>query len=166
MIALYYGASQRGRAVMQTILSRFVFLVSCGALALFTAASCSGGPSGEEAVLPRDGVFRIDASRIGRGDVRFYRYKASGKDVVFMVARTREGEIKTAFDACITCYPHGKGYRCEKGRVVCVYCGTAFDLEELGVGKGNCVPIAIEHTMDGDTVLIGQSLIETGAKWF
>ncbi len=127
---------------------------------------CSSGKVKGTTVTPDDGLFRIDASGISPEEVRFFNYAADGKSVVFFLARTRDGDIRTAFDACITCYPYKRGYRCEEGRVVCVQCNTAFGLDELSRGKGNCVPIAIEHTLDGETVVIDKSIIISGARWF
>lgn len=129
-------------------------------------AGCGPGQAKGTAVAPHDGVFRLDVSGIKGGEVRFFNYATGGKSVVFFVARTQGGEIRTAFDACITCYPHKMGYRLEAGSVVCVKCGTAFGLDELGRGKGNCVPIAIEHRLDGDGIVIDEAVIISGARWF
>jgi len=128
--------------------------------------ACTESSKKGRIIEPQGDVFRIDVSATKPGDVKFYRYPVGKRTVVFLVARTNDGELKTAFDACITCYPHKMGYVCESGRVVCVYCGTAFELEELGVGKGNCVPIQIKHTLDGNDVIIDRSAIEAGARWF
>ncbi|MBI5190668.1 MAG: DUF2318 domain-containing protein [Nitrospirae bacterium] len=136
------------------------------ALVMASVASCAKARDKGAPVMPEGGVFRIDASGIGRNEVRFFRYETGGKDVVFFVARSPQGDIKTAFDACITCYPHKRGYRQEEDCVVCIFCDTPFRIEELEQGKGNCVPIRIEHTLDGDSVVIERSAIEAGAAWF
>ena len=96
----------------------------------------------------------------------FFRYAAGGKEVVFLVAKDKNGDIKTAFDACITCYRHKQGYTQDADCVVCTYCGTTFDIEKLDKGLGNCVPIRIKHQLEGDTVTITQAEIEAGEKWF
>jgi len=93
-------------------------------------------------------------------------YDHDGKQVVFMVAKTRSGDIKTAFDACITCYPHRQGYRADPGCVVCRYCGTSFQIDDLDKGIGNCIPIAVPHDISGQNVIIRQSDIEAGSRWF
>jgi len=145
------------------------YFVTAATAALFVSTilfACTQGHEKGTIIEPQGDVFRIDASGIMPGDVKFYRYTVGKRTVVFLVARTNDGQLKTAFDACITCYPHRKGYACESGRVVCVYCGTAFELEELGVGRGNCVPIQIKHTIDGNDVIIDRSTIEAGARWF
>jgi uncharacterized membrane protein len=141
-------------AMIAVILCMTSFLTACG-----------GAPKGE-AVLPKDGVFSFNAREIGAGDVRFYRYDGGRKRVTFFIARTPSGEIRTAFDACVTCYPYKMGYKVGNGCVVCVYCNTAFKLDELGTGKGNCIPIAIPHHIEGDTLTINQKDIEAGERWF
>jgi len=142
------------------------------AAALFAAlvtSGCSGGderPSGEP-VTPKDGVVRIDVSPIKPGETRFYQYEPKGGGIaVFMLARTDAGAIKAAFDACITCYPHNMGYRASDGCVVCAYCGTTFRLDELGTGKGNCIPVELAFEQDGDYVVIKESDLREGMSYF
>ncbi len=142
-----------------------LFVLFILAVVSLTASSCGGKAKGE-LIAPNGGVFTIDASDIGKGEVRFFRREAGGKPVVFMVARDEYGDIKTAFDACITCYPHKQGYRVQEDSVVCIYCGNTFRIESLDKGIGNCMPIKIEHTMDGVKVIIRQQDIDAGAKWF
>jgi uncharacterized membrane protein len=149
---------------------RPLHLFITAALAVLIAAvmlsACQDSSSKGLGIVPQGGEFRINASGFKPGEVRFFRYPVGKKTVIFLVAMTKDREFKTAFDACITCYPHKKGYKCETGRVVCVNCGTAFELDELGVGKGNCVPIQIKHTLEGKDILINRTTIEAGARWF
>ena len=147
--------------MMRTLIT-YTFAISA---LLAILCSCSAPPKGQ-LVLARDGVVSIDTRALARGQARFYHYNKDGKDIVFFVARPDTGEVKVAFDACVTCYPNKKGYRLEAGSVVCIHCGTAFKIDELDVGKGNCIPIKIRHTTRGDTVLIDQKDIEAGACWF
>lgn len=135
-------------------------------IAALMLMGCSGGRSVGERISPEDGVFAIDAGEFKPGDVRIYHYDTGVKTVVFLVAMTSAGKFKTAFDACVTCYPYKKGYECREGRVVCRQCGTAFELDELGTGKGNCIPIHIEHRIEAGKLLIDRSVIEGGAKWY
>jgi len=140
-------------------------IIAAALILSLIACSCGGRPKGEH-VTPSGGVFKIDTRTIGKGQVAFFHYDTAGKEVEFMVAKTATGSIKTAFDACRTCYVHKLGYRDEGGKVVCVYCGMTFDIESLDKGEGNCVPIRIEHRMEGAFVVIDQKEIEAGAVWF
>jgi uncharacterized membrane protein len=138
---------------------------AAAALALLGFAACAQKPKGEQ-VTAKDGIIHIDARNIGKGEVRFFRFHAGNKDVMFFAARSGSGDIKTAFDACITCFPHRMGYRQEGDCLVCIYCNTPFHLKELDKGKGNCVPIRIKHRLEGDSILIDQKEVEAGSVWF
>jgi len=144
---------------------RACLLITLSVILFVFAPACGQRPKGEP-LAPIDGVFTVDANGIKNGTAKFFSYNKGGKDVVFFVARSRSGNIKTAFDACITCYPHRKGYRQEADRVVCIYCGTAFEIEDLDEGKGNCIPIKISHRLAGDKVVISQEEINRGVAWF
>lgn len=132
---------------------------------LVSLFACGKKPIGEE-LAPRYGKFIINTTGFEKGTVRFFRHHFGGKDIVFLVARSEDGGFKTAFDACITCYPHRMGYRSEKGCVVCKYCNTAFSIENLDTGVGNCVPIKIPSRAEGETIVISQGDVEAGSKWF
>ena len=127
--------------------------------------SCSVPPKGE-LVTASDGIVSIDTRSLARGVARFYHYNKDGKDIVFFIARPESGDLKVAFDACVACNPYKKGYRLEAGTVVCIHCGTAFKIDELDVGKGNCIPIKIRHSINGGTIRIDQKDLEEGACWF
>jgi len=127
--------------------------------------ACGNKPRGEE-LAPRNGRFIINTASFEKGTVRFFSHHFGGKDIVFLVARSEDGGFKTAFDACITCYPHHMGYRYEKGCVVCRYCNTAFSIENLDTGVGNCVPIKIPSRVEGGGLIISQGDVEAGAEWF
>ena len=140
-------------------------LILAALLAIFNVQACSLKPKGER-VSARDGVVSIDGKQVGSGAVRVFRYPAAGKEVVFFVARSRSGEIRTAFDACVTCFPNHMGYRQEGDCLVCIFCNTSFRMDELDKGKGNCVPIKINNRLEGDRVLIDQKDLEAGSAWF
>jgi uncharacterized membrane protein len=146
---------------------RIIIALAAAALSLFALglSGCAGKPKGE-GLAPRDGVFRVDARTIGAGEVKFFHYRSGGKYVVFLVARSDSGDIKAAFDACMTCYPHRMGYRQDGDSVVCNFCGNRFRLEELNKGIGNCVPISINYRMEGSDVIIDQNDIMAGSAWF
>ena len=132
-------------------------------LALLTA--CGSKVKGENAV-PQGGVFSFPAGGIKKGEVKFYSYETGRKDIVFIVARAESGDYKAAFDACETCFPYHQGYRFEGGRLVCGNCGTSFQLEDLDKGQGNCMPIKLPFTLEGGKVIIKQSDVEAGGKYF
>lgn len=143
------------------------YIITLTALAAaFAITGCGPDLDRYEPLAPAGGEFIIDASSIRPGEVRFYRYAYSGTEVRFLAARTASSEIRTAFDACVSCYTYYKGYVCTDGSVVCVQCDTTFELDELGVGKGNCLPVKLSHRLEGDKLIIALSDVESGAYLF
>ena len=128
-------------------------------------SACSMREKAEPVVPSGDSVV-IDGASIRPGEAKFFEYKFRGKEIRFIVGRTGTGAFVTAFDACATCYVYKKGYRAEPGCVVCNECGSRFRLSEMEKGLGNCVPIALPHTAQGDTVSIKLSDIQGGYRWF
>jgi len=145
-------------------MKKFAYMLIISAVILSFPA-CSNKNKGEE-LVPAGGRFEINVSRLEKGGARFFRHRFKDKNIVFMVARAGNGELKAAFDACITCYPHRMGYMSEKGCVICRYCDTSFSIENIDTGVGNCVPIKIPSRLEGENLVISQSDIEAGAKWF
>jgi len=147
---------------------KYVFcLLVITVFAAAVSAGCGERPPKGTPVSARDGVVRIDAATIKPGETRFFRYEPKdGGLAVFMVARTDSGAIKAALDACITCYPHGMGYTAEDGCVICAYCGTRFDIDELGTGKGNCIPVELAFEPDGSDVIIREPDLRAGMGYF
>ncbi len=141
------------------------FLVAAAFVAALSLAACGRAPKGE-LVKPADGVFVIDGRAIAPGEVRFYHYDKGGKSIVFFVARGPSGSIKTAFDACRSCYPRKLGYLAGDGTVTCRACGMVFKLDELDVGEGNCVPVMLKNRISGDKVIIDSRHVEQGADLF
>ena len=141
--------------------------VLAGALlvAALSVSACGREPKGEP-VTPKDGVFAIDEHGVAPGQVRFYRYDTGGKSIVFFVARGSGGGIRTAFDACRSCYPKKLGYRAGDGSVTCVACGMVFKLDELEKGEGGCVPVSLPSNVSGGRVVIEQKDVESGAPFF
>ena len=149
---------------MNTHSIRLRFFVAIFSLSLLITAC--GEKSKGEPVTPSGDVFTFDLRKIGKNEVKFFYYVYKDRAIKFLVARSESGEVKTAFDACITCYPHKMGYRQEKDCVVCIFCNTAFRIGVLDQGVGNCVPIKIPHSIEGDTLRISLKEIEEGYKWF
>ena len=119
-----------------------------------------------EPVIPSGNTVVINGASIKPGEAKFFEYKFRGKEIRFIVGRTDTGAFVTAFDACATCYVYKKGYRAEPGCVICNECGSRFRLGEMEKGLGNCVPIALPHAVQGDSVFIRLSDIEDGYRWF
>jgi uncharacterized membrane protein len=130
------------------------------------SVSCTHKTAKALPIVPKDGVFYVDDKDIGNNEVRFYSYAGAGKTISFLVARGSSGEVKTAFDACQTCYTHKRGYSHEKECVICAHCGMPIKIDDLEKGEGNCVPVMIPHRLEGGRVLIDEKDVLAGEKYF
>jgi uncharacterized membrane protein len=142
-------------------------IILAAALAALITAGCGSGPQKGVPVTAANGEVRIDVSGISPGETSFFRYESAGGAVsVFLVSRTGSGELKAALDACVTCYPHEKGYRAEEDCVVCIYCDQKFTLDELGTGRGNCIPVALGYEPDGGHIVMREQELIEGSRYF
>ncbi|PIZ50699.1 hypothetical protein COY27_06315 [Candidatus Woesearchaeota archaeon CG_4_10_14_0_2_um_filter_33_13] len=96
-----------------------------------------------------------------------FEYNVGSTIVRYFVVKDKNGEIKTAFDACDVCGGY-KGYRQEDRDVICNNCGKVFSIEGLGTkNKGyGCWPSYLSHTIMGENIVIKTAELEQGAFRF
>lgn len=107
----------------------------------------------------------IDTSVLEIGVPKFYTYLFQGKHINFFVVKM-ENRTLSFLDACVSCYPYKKGYRCEDNAVICRHCNVRFPTSKLEKGIGNCYPIKIEGRMEKGTYLIPVDILEKAADKF
>ncbi|MDR1242283.1 MAG: DUF2318 domain-containing protein [Deltaproteobacteria bacterium] len=147
---------------------RFVFLTLVFLLA--AAAPAQGffdffGPSAESATA-EDGLITLDVAGLKRGDARHYRFRDGGAEVRFFVVRDAQGTVRVALDACEVCHDAGKGYRLERGAMLCLNCGRVFALSRIGVIVGGCNPHPLKFASDKESVILTAAELLAGAKYF
>jgi len=99
--------------------------------------------------------------------VQFFTYKSNGRNVNFFIRRDCDGNIRTHFDACYTCFQYRMGYVVEENRVVCRACRIGFNLSEpIWDFVGPCVPITLSSKVSGSTVRIKIRNLEKGIQFF
>jgi uncharacterized membrane protein len=147
---------------------RCVFL----ALLFFLAAAAPAraffdffGPS-VESVTAQGGLITLDVAGLKRGDARHYHFQDGGAKVRFFVARDQQGAIRAALDACEVCHEAGKGYRLERGFMLCLNCGRNFALSRIGVIVGGCNPHPLKFAWDNESVTLAAEELRAGAKYF
>jgi uncharacterized membrane protein len=123
------------------------------------------GPSAES-VTAEGGLITLDVSGLKRGDVRHYRFRDGGAEVRFFVARDPQGTVRAALDACEVCHDAGKGYRLERGAMLCLNCGRVFALSRIGVIVGGCNPHPLKFVSDKESVTLAAAELLAGAKYF
>jgi uncharacterized membrane protein len=86
----------------------------------------------------------------------------------FFVVESKEGDIKTAFDACDVCYKSRKGYSQKGDDMVCNNCGNYYPISGIGTAnlRGGCWPGYLPHKVEGDYVVISKTDLEAGAYRF
>jgi uncharacterized membrane protein len=131
---------------------------------LVLLASCSRQPSFPPPRQIGPDVI-IEVNELQPEYPKFYTYRYQDKSINFFVLKIQD-RVLAFLDACMTCYPHKKGYRCEDGAVTCRYCNMKFSLYKLQKGLGGCYPIKIEGRIEDGNYLIPVATLEKAADKF
>ena len=107
----------------------------------------------------------VEISSLQPETPRFFTYQYNNRNINFFVLRLDTG-VQSYLDACASCYPQKRGYRCEDGSVVCRNCGLKFSIYKLEKGLGGCYPIKIEGRMEKGNYLIPLASLEAEAGKF
>lgn len=68
-----------------------------------------------------------------------------------MAIQKSDGSVALAYDACALC--GAAGYVQEGEELICKQCGAPINPDTVGIG-GGCNPIPLEHTTEGDQIVI------------
>lgn len=145
-----------------------VWIVISGMAVLITTASVFAFSLGKyEKVKPSGSVVTIATAKLTDGKVRYFKYKDGGKEIAFLAVKAPDGSIKTAFDACDTCYKEKKGYEQQGDKLNCKNCNQKFAINRLGpTTSGGCNPGYLPHQLNGNTISIQISDLKAGTKYF
>jgi uncharacterized membrane protein len=141
--------------------SAFLLVAS---LMLFILSTCSRQASYPSPVRIGSDI-AIDISSLELEVPKFYTYRYLDKKINFFVIKKEDRPI-SFLDACASCYPHKKGYRCEDNAVICRDCNVRFPISKLEKGIGNCYPIKIEGRMKNGKYMIPVDTLEKAADMF
>ena len=120
-----------------------------------------------EKVKVSGGVATIPVNKLADGKAHFYKFEDSGKEITFFAAKSADGSIKTAFDACDSCYKSKKGYEQQGDKMNCKNCNQKFAINRLGPNAtGGCNPGYLPHQLNGGTVSISVNDLKDGARYF
>ena len=124
--------------------------------------------SGFERVSPDgQGLVVIDVGDLAPRSARFYRFLNSGnQEVKFFVGRDAEEHVQVAFDANEICYKTKRGYTHQGDWMICNKCDKSFRLTEVNDGGGGCKPVPVVHRLDGDRLILTESDILAGWRYF
>lgn len=154
---------------------RFKPAYGVGIVLVFVAAvlaadyAISGGFYGDfERVSPdAEGRVVVDVSNLQKSQVRFFRFLNTGnQEVKFFVGRDKNGTLQVAYDASETDYKRKRGFTHQGDWLVNNKCETSLRLVEVNEGLGGCRPIPLEHRIVGDQVILDESDILAGWRYF
>ncbi len=122
-----------------------------------------GGP---KEVKAKNGVVQLPLADVSDGKAHFFSYKTGGKDVQFFVLKSKDGQIRSAFDACDVCYRAKKGYTQEGDTMRCNNCGMKFHSTKIMEVKGGCNPSPLARTLDATSITIREADLKAGIGYF
>ena len=120
-----------------------------------------------EKVTVSNGAIALSVDALSDGKAHFYKLEDGGKEITFFAAKASDGSIKTAFDACDSCYKSKKGYEQQGDKMNCKNCNQKFAINRLGPNaSGGCNPGYLPHQLNGTVITIRASDLKGGARYF
>lgn len=120
-----------------------------------------------EKVKESNGTITLPVAKLSDGKARFYKFVDGGKEVAFFAVKASDGSVRTAFDACDSCYRSKKGYEQQGDKMNCNNCNQKFAVNRLGPNAtGGCNPGYLPHQVNGGTISIKASDLKDGARYF
>ncbi|MBR1824809.1 MAG: DUF2318 domain-containing protein [Ruminococcus sp.] len=128
----------------------FAMTAAMMSLALFSCGSTEKEQVSEVSAVKADLV--IPVSEVTE-TAKFYPVTVDGTDMEVFAVKDSEGNIRTAFNTCQSCYTSGNGrYEVEGTELVCQNCGFHFTADQVGANtNGGCSPWAISTDERNDT---------------
>jgi uncharacterized membrane protein len=143
-------------------------VVVAGLLAAVGLFVVGGGAGTADAfVTAQNGQVSLPLADVQDGKAHYYAYRAADGNVSkFFLLKSHDGAIRAAFDACDVCYKSLKGYRQEGDSMVCNNCNQQFSSDRINEVKGGCNPAPLTRTISGDQVVLIESELQAGVRYF
>jgi uncharacterized membrane protein len=141
-----------------------IFVFAALLIFIMSKPSVTGNAVAVSKATDSGDVVKIPLSQITE-KADFHEYSVGGTDIEYFVVRDKNGEVKTAFNACDVCHRSKKGYRQEGDDMICNNCGNYYAIEGLGTKNqagGGCWPGYLPSTIEGDSLVIKKSDLEKG----
>jgi uncharacterized membrane protein len=148
-------------ALAVTVVAGYFFLGRGPEVSTATAAPASAPSQSGAAEVS------YSLSDFSDGNVKFYEHMtAEGVKIRYFLVKAPDGTVRSAFDACDSCWPAGKGYKQDGKEVICNNCRMRFPMEKVGVVKGGCNPSPLAAKTDSGRITIKISDLEAGKTYF
>lgn len=152
-----------------------LLMIACAVLVigggmLFMGQSVDQPPPIAQVFQPADAEaaeLTYPVANFADGTCRFFEHQtADGVAIRFFVLKSSDGVIRSAFDACDSCWPARKGYRQDGDEMVCQNCRMRFASVKVMEVKGGCNPSPLPNRIEGDRVVIRIADVEAGRGYF
>lgn len=125
-----------------------------------------GSTEGTVEVTLADGNLQVALASLG-DQVAFIDYDSNGTAMQVMLYKNADGTVHGALNTCQVCAGSPYAYFEQEGNeVVCQNCGNHFAVDAIGDVHGGCNPVPLEHSENGDQVLIDTSVLDGEAEAF
>ena len=125
--------------------------------AFVASSGDKGGPSND---------VRIPLSEV-TDKAKFFDFKTSDNGSVrFFALKSSDGVYRVALNACDTCYHAKKGYHQEGDDMICNNCGLKFPSAKINEVHGGCNPVSLPRAVEGDSLVIKASDLESRRQYF
>ena len=148
---------------------RYGLLILLLLSALLLAACGSKAEPGAEQTAASTAGLTIDAAVLN-SEPTFINWEQDGIAMQLIARKDDTGAVRLAFNTCQSC--GGSSYAWFEdlgdGNLQCQNCGQTFPLDTVGITvAAGCNPVTItDYTVDGDTVIIPESLLKDNAARF
>ena len=141
--------------------SSLVFIMLVTAQFIYAKSASALSPATE--LTFTDHAVRIPVAQVSDGDLHRYAVHVGTREVRFWLYKKPDGKIASLFDACEIC--GAVGFYRSGNQIICKNCAAPINANSVGE-PGGCNPIPLKATANGDEIVIVQSDLESGVKWF
>ena len=167
-----FSAPSQSKSRSTIILIIVAVVAVAGVIAYVLTSTSSDNPaSAPVATTSTPGGGQTSDIKIPLADLnakaKFFDFKtADNNSVRFFAVKSSDGVYRAALDACDTCYHAKKGYHQEGDDMICNNCGLKFPSAKINEVHGGCNPISLPRSVEGDTLVIKASDLESRKQYF
>jgi len=167
-----FSAPAQSKSKSTMVLVIVAAVAVAGVIAYVLLSTSSDNPaSAPVAATPNPGVSTASDIRIPLAELsakaKFFDFKTADNNAIrFFAVKSSDGVYRAALDACDTCYHAKKGYHQEGDDMICNNCGLKFPSAKINEVHGGCNPISLPRSVEGDTLVIKASDLESRKQYF
>ncbi len=162
-----HGVKVQRKFMVVAALLMIGFAVSAHAGALDGLFKKSPAEAAKEAgVVETADAVKIPLKTLDSGKALFLQIESEGRPYYYFALKSKDGKYHASLDACDVCFRANRGYRQEGDDLVCNNCNQKFAAVKLGEAKGGCNPHALQHTVEGQSMVIRKADILAGKNYF